>query len=295
MRPINSMIEFKQIVGRGTRLFDGKEFFTIVDFVDAYRLFSDPEWDGEPINDVCSKCGENPCICEKKPPEVCPRCGKNPCECEKGPKVCPVCGKSPCECENPPKKMVKIKLRDGKERQIQHMISTSYWSADGRPISAQEFMDSIYGKLPDFFKNEQELRKIWSNPATRKAFLEKLSENGFGIDELTSLQELVNAEKSDLFDVLSYISFEIHPLERVERADASKSLAFKGVDVDQKEFLEFVLSKYVENGYEELDEDKLPVLLNLKYQAIADAVRILGGVERIRDTFLGFQKVLYSV
>lgn len=51
LRPVNSMIEFKQIVGRGTRLFDGKEFFTIYDFVDAYKHFSDPEWDGEPIEE----------------------------------------------------------------------------------------------------------------------------------------------------------------------------------------------------------------------------------------------------
>ncbi|MEZ6255674.1 MAG: type I restriction-modification enzyme R subunit C-terminal domain-containing protein [Patescibacteria group bacterium] len=175
------------------------------------------------------------------------------------------------------------------------MVATSYWGPDGKPISAEEFIKTIYGKLPEFFKSEEELRRIWSNPTTRKAFLDKLADSGYGVDELTSLQKLIDAEKSDLFDVLSYISFAIAPIEREERANASKDTAFKTLDGEQKEFLEFVLSKYVENGYEELDEEKLPVLLNLKYQAIADAVRILGGVERIRDTFLGFQKVLYSV
>ncbi|MFZ2664144.1 MAG: DEAD/DEAH box helicase family protein [Patescibacteria group bacterium] len=274
MRPINSMIEFKQIVGRGTRLFEGKEYFTIVDFVDASQKFSDTEWDGEPIDEYIPP--------ENKTPKV-----------HDGPTDI-IYEPTPTEPKEP-KKMVRIKLRDGKERKIQHMVSTSFWSSDGKPISSEEFIKSIYGKLPDFFKDERELRKIWSSPDTRKAFLNKLAENGYGVDELTSLQKLVDAENSDLFDVLSYISFAIEPLERLERANNSKPVAFKNLDIDQKEFLEFVLSKYVENGFEELDEEKLPVLLNLKYQAIADAVKILGGVERIRDTFLGFQKCLYSV
>lgn len=276
MRPVNSMIEFKQIVGRGTRLYDGKDFFTIIDFVDAYKLFSDPEWDGEPIEPTTY---ETP---KREKPDVV----REPVDVIYGEDE---------EEEKEKKKIIKIKLSDGKERQIQHMVATSYWGPDGKPISAEEFIKTIYGKLPEFFKSEEELRRIWSNPTTRKAFLDKLADSGYGVDELTSLQKLIDAEKSDLFDVLSYISFAIAPIEREERANTSKGTAFKTLDADQKEFLEFVLSKYIENGYEELDEEKLPVLLNLKYQAIADAVRILGGVERIRDTFLGFQKVLYSV
>jgi len=75
LRPVNSMIEFKQIVGRGTRTFDGKDYFTIYDFVDAYHHFADPEWDGEPIEpEVCKKCKQDPCICEKKPPKPCTIC-----------------------------------------------------------------------------------------------------------------------------------------------------------------------------------------------------------------------------
>lgn len=274
LRPINSMVEFKQIIGRGTRLYEGKDYFTIIDFVDAYKMFSDPEWDGEPIE---------PAIYEKPIKEKTGVVKEPPADIDYG------------DEEREKRKITKIKLSDGKERKIQHMVSTSYWSSDGKPVSAEEFVKSIYGKLPDFFKSEEELRSIWSSPSTRKAFLAKLADNGYGIDELTSLQKLIDAEKSDLFDVLSYISFAIAPIERIERADASKGLVFKALGSDQKEFLEFVLSKYIENGYEELDEEKLPVLLNLKYQAIADAVRILGGVDRIRDTFLGFQKVLYSV
>lgn len=294
MRPVNSMIEFKQIIGRGTRLFDGKEYFTIYDFVDAYHHFADPEWDGDPVLEVCSKCGKDPCECEIKPPKICSVCGKSPCECEKPPKICPVCGKYPCECENPPNRKLKIKLRDGKEREIQHMIATSFWGADGKPISIQEFMDNMFGAMPEFFKSEEELRKIWSDPVTRKAFLEKISAIGFGKDELEMLQKMIDAEQSDLFDVLTYISFLTPPISRVERVKQAKEKIFAGLGEKQKEFLDFVLSKYEEKGVEELGEEKLPILLNLKYHAIADAVNALGAVESIRSTFFEFQKNLYA-
>lgn len=291
MRPINSMIEFKQIIGRGTRLFDGKEYFTIYDFVDAYHHFADPEWDGEPIVEVCAKCGENPCVCEKPPRGPCPRCGQRPCACiVEPPPVCPKCGKSPCEC---PKK-VKIKLRDGKEREIQHMIATSFWSADGKPISVEEFLQSMYGKLPDFFKSEEELRKLWSSPITRKALLEKLADAGYGLDELVTLQKLINAEKSDLFDVIEFVSFALKPITREKRVALAQFKIFAGLDSKQKEFIDFVLSKYIETGVEELDQEKLPDLLTLKYQALNDAEEILGGVDNIRTTFIDFQKYLYE-
>ena len=291
MRPINSMIEFKQIIGRGTRLFDGKEYFTIYDFVDAYHHFADPEWDGEPISEVCANCGESPCVCVKAPPRPCPICGQRPCMCEKPPpEDCPKCGKWPCEC---PKK-VKIKLRNGKEREIQYMVATSFCGADGSPISMEEFLESLFGKLPDFFKSEEELRKIWSDPLTRKTLLGKLAEAGFGLDELISLQKMINAEKSDLFDVLEYVSFSVQPITREARVAQAQLKIFEGLNNKQKEFLEFVLSKYIETGVEELDQEKLPDLLTLKYQALSDAQEILGDVDSIRSTFIDFQKYLYE-
>ncbi|MBI2596775.1 DEAD/DEAH box helicase family protein [Candidatus Daviesbacteria bacterium] len=269
MRPVNSMIEFKQIIGRGTRLFDGKEYFTIIDFVDAYKHFSDPQWDGEPI-DQTTEGPEDP-----RPPKP------------EGP-ICPP------ESPEEPKKKIKIKLRDGKEREIKHMISTSFWGVDGKPISTEEFINNMFGTLPDFFKSEEELRKIWSNPITRRAFLEKMADAGYGKEELETLQKVVDAEDSDLFDVLSYISFAIQPITRTERVSETKSLIFQYLDDKQKDFLNFVLAKYIDEGVEELNEEKLPQLLNLKYQAITDAERILGGVERIRSTFFNFQRNLYA-
>jgi len=267
MRPINSMIEFKQIIGRGTRLFDGKEYFTIYDFVDAHHHFADPEWDGEP---------EEPF--EKEPSKVShpPRPPYEPTE--------------PVE----PRVKVKVKLRDGKEREIQHMASTLFYSADGKPISAEQFLRNLFGKLPEFFKNEEELRKIWSSPITRKALLEKLAEAGFGKEELSVMQSLINAENSDLFDVLEYISFAVQPISRELRVANAQTKIFSSLSTEQKQFLEFVLSKYIETGVEELDQEKLPQLLTLKYQALDDAQKILGTVEKIRNMFVGFQRHLYE-
>jgi len=271
MRPVNSMIEFKQIIGRGTRLFDGKEYFTVYDFVDAYHHFADPEWDGEPVDETTETTAE------PKPPKGTP--GDPP---------------SPTEPPDEPKRKLKIKLRDGKEREIQHMMTTSFWSADGKPVSVQEFMDNLFGAMPDFFKSEEELRKLWSDPITRKAFLEKIATIGYGKDELEMLQKMIDAEQSDLFDVLNYVSFLKPTISRVERVEQTKEKMFAGLNESQKEFLDFVLSKYEEKGVEELDEEKLPVLLNLKYHAIANAVSTLGKVDSIRSVFFNFQRELYQ-
>lgn len=265
LRPINSMIEFKQIIGRGTRLFDGKTFFTIYDYVDAYHHFLDEEWDGEPA--------------EPEPkPDPRPRPEPKP---DPDPPV-------------PTKQKIKVKLRDGKEREIQFMMSTSYWGPDGKPISAEMFLEILFGKLPAFYTSEEDLRHIWSNPITRKALLDQLSEAGYGKDELGSIQRLIDAERSDLFDVLEYISFAVKPITREERATRAQAAIFATLTDDQKDFLVFVLSKYVETGVEELAQEKLPELLTLKYRALDDAMRVLGDPGVIRDTFIGFQRYLYE-
>jgi type I restriction enzyme R subunit len=273
MRPVNSMIEFKQIVGRGTRLFDGKEFFTIYDFVNAYQHFADPEWDGEPIEP------EDPST--PKPP------------------IKPTEPKEPKDDDGEEKKerrkKIKVKLRDGKDREIQHMMSTSFWGSDGKPISAEEFLNNLFGALPEFFKNEGELRKIWSNPITRKTLLQKLDDAGYGKDQLTALQKLVDAEKSDLFDVLEYVfNSENKIMTREERVLATQATIFALLNDKQKEFIDFVLSKYIESGFEELDQEKLPILLTNKYQTFEDAGLQLGDLSKVKDLFIGFQSQLYQ-
>ena len=175
------------------------------------------------------------------------------------------------------------------------MISTSFWNADGKPISAQEFLENLFGKLPSFFKDEEELRTIWGNPVTRKTLLDKLDEAGFGREELTTLKKLINAENSDLFDVLEYVfNSDITPITREARVVAAQDTIFAALDDMQKEFIQFVLSKYIEAGVEELDQEKLPILLTNKYQSLEDAKKILGDVASIRSLFIEFQKYLYQ-
>jgi type I restriction enzyme R subunit len=286
MRPVNSMVEFKQIVGRGTRLFDGKDYFTIFDFVNAHNHFQDPEWDGEPLEHEpptgsgtprpCNICGERPCVCERPEPEPCPECDN-----------------IPCVCETPPRQMIKVKLSDNKVREIDSMIKTSFWSPTGKPISSAEFIEQLFGDLPEFFKSESELRKIWSLPSTRKKLLTELSEKGYTNSQLEDLRNLIHGEDSDLFDVLSYVAYHKDLVPRLERATRAK-IQLNDYNQKQQEFLNFVLEQYVKEGVNELDDSKLPDLLELKYKAIADAKRELGDIKSIRETFIGFQEHLYQ-
>ena len=292
MRPVNSMIEFKQIVGRGTRLYEGKDYFTIHDFVKAYLHFSDPEWDGEPVEPdppdpphACGTCGQGPCVCSKP---ACGKCGQSPCVCERPP--CEQCGQRPCVCV----KRIKVKLADGKVRQLQSMVATTFWSADGKPMSAAQFLESLFGALPELFRDEDQLREIWSDPSTRKALLDGLADKGFGREALAEMQKAIEAEDSDLFDVLAYVAYTRAPIPRSERATLAKA----GINSTYKSnrhlaFVEFVLEHYVHEGVDELDLGKLTPLLRLKYNAIADAAVDLGSPEQIRQTFVGFQKFLY--
>jgi type I site-specific restriction endonuclease len=292
LRPVNSMIEFKQIIGRGTRLYDGKDYFTIYDFVRAHHHFSDPEWDGEPVEpDVCAQCGSYPCQCEKPTPQPCPVCGQQPCQCEQ--ELCPKCGESPCVCRK--KVKAKVKLADGKERTIQHMMVTSFWHPDGTPMSTTQFLEALFGKLPEFFKDEDELRSLWSLPDTRKKLLEGLAENGFGKDQLAEMQKIIDAENSDLFDVLAFVAYALTPISREQRAGKAKVEIGQHFNYKQQAFLGFVLSHYVSVGVEELDQAKLTPLLRLKYQnSIADAVADLGKPDEIGKVFSGFQRYLYQ-
>ena len=290
MRPVNSMIEFKQIIGRGTRLYDGKDYFTIYDFVKAHHHFSDPEWDGEPVEpEVCSKCNASPCQCVKAQPKPCATCGQQPCVCPPDP--CQKCGQLPCVCS----KRTRVKLADGKARKIQHMMSTSFWRPDGTPMSAQQFMETLFGKLPEFFTDEDELRAIWSAPDTRKRLMEGLADKGFGKAQLLEMQRIIDAEQSDLFDVLAHVAYAMEPLTRKERADRAMAAISENFNSKHKVFLNFVLSHYVALGVEELDQEKLAPLLRLKYNdSISDAVRELGDAGKIASMFSGFQRHLYE-
>ena len=105
---------------------------------------------------------------------------------------------------------------------------------------------------------------------------------------------MIDAEKSDLYDVLVYIAYALWPITRAERVETHKELIFSHYDENLQAFLDFVLAQYVNEGVGELAEDKLPDLLELKYHAVNDAAAELGGVAVIREAFVGFQRYLYE-
>ena len=275
LRPVNSMIEFKQIIGRGTRLYDGKEYFTIYDFVKAHHHFSDPEWDGEP----------------QEPEPVGPRQALPPTEPPE-----PQAPDGDDDTSGQPRRQkARIKLGDGKERSIQHMMVTSFWHPDGTPMSSQQFLELLYGKLPEFVKDEAELRELWSSPETRRKLLQGLEEKGFGAAQLAEMQTIINAANSDLFDVLAHVAYALQPIPREERAAHARLYIHSKCTSKQQLFLNFVLQHYVTLGVQELALEKLTPLLQLRYQnSIADAVADLGRPEEIGQLFAGFQRYLYE-
>jgi len=271
MRPVNSIIEFKQIIGRGTRLYDGKDFFTIHDFVNASHNFYDPEWDGEPVDP------------DPKP--------------ESGGKIIDGSDIGPIDPPVVKREKVVIKLADGKDREFQHMTSKMFYSVDGTPMSLTEFIQSLFDTLemPDLFKNEDELRALWSVPSTRAKLLKQLEDAGFPASELFSIQELIDAQNSDLFDVLEFVKYALRPITRKARATVSRSIMEAGIEAKQMEFIDFLVSQYIESGVGELEESKLETLLEIKYADVFSAVKVLGNgeVAKVRELFLTFQKNLY--
>jgi type I restriction enzyme R subunit len=265
LRTINSMVEFKQIIGRGTRLFEGKEYFTVYDFVKAHLLFKDSEWDGDPVPP------EEPG--EPKPPGM-PDPDKPP-------------------VERPEK--IRIELGEGKVREFEFSMTTTFWGPNGEQVTVEQFLKNLFGELPSFYKNEADLRKIWSDPLTRSELLTKLGEHGFSLEDLGKIQELISATESDLYDVLAYISFAAPKKTRAKRAtDARKRVAVQFSD-RTRDFIDFVLDHYVTEGVEELDPLKLPQLLVLKYGGIPDALKEIGkSEEMVQEAFYEFQKFLYE-
>ena len=263
-----SMIEFKQIIGRGTRLYEGKDYLRFMILSKRIIILNDKEWDGEPIDPEIKEYTS-------------PRISTSINDAAVG--------------EYKKRQKIVVQLADGKARNIQHTMVTSFWHADGTPMSGQQFMEELFGKLPEFFKDEDELRHLWSLPDTRCKLLFGLAEKSFGKEQLLEMQKLIDAENSDLFDVLAHVAFALPPLTRKERAARAKFEIHAHFNDKQQAFLDFVLAHYVQIGVEELDQEKLTSLLRIKYHgAIADAIADLGRPEEIGRVFAGFQKYLYQ-
>ena len=282
LRPIHSMIEFKQIIGRGTRLYDGKYYFTIYDFVKAYENFQDPAWDGEEDVD------DEPLVDGY---ELREDDGNNLLE-EPERKYRPRKPKEEEEEDDRPEKL-EIRLSQGHTMSIKHIKSDMFWGPDGVPVSAEEFLRMMFGKLPDFFSNEADLREQWSSPITRRELLNKMADQGYGEDVLKQIRSLIDAEDCDLLDVLEYIAFQKRPVQRAIRVQ--KANVFTGTQTpEQVAFIQYLISVYVKAGIDELEADRLPKLMANKYGTILEGTNALGGIEQARGTFYNFQRSLYQ-
>jgi type I restriction enzyme R subunit len=285
MRGVGSMIEFKQIIGRGTRVYEGKDFFTIVDFNDNVKHFSDPEWDGEPLVDLeiadlkTSDDTQNEDVgtIDDSTPFVPPDEAVNNDE----------------TVEHKPK--LEVRLPDGKIRRISHTVETIYFGNDGKAMSPREFLEEIFGVLPQYFENEVDLKKIWANPSTRERLLEELASNGFDQEKLDTLRDIIDAEDSDMYDVLRYVAFAKDALSREYRAKHIGSGYFNELNEDEEAFVRFVLDKYTATGEQELSEHNLSTLLEMRYHSLNDAVRSLGDASQIKRRYIELQKELYDV
>lgn len=290
MRNVGSMIEFKQIIGRGTRIYDGKDYFTIVDFYGNDAKFQDPEWDGEPTEvDVTD-------INTSNEPPVEAGSGIHG-DGEDGVDQPPSEGNDSngSEMTKPEEKKQKtvVHLADGKSREIKYSVDTQFYM-DGKPVGPAEFLELLFGKLPDFYASEEDLQKQWSDPRTRNTLLIGLAERGFDEEKLEKLKELVDAEDSDVYDVLRYISYAKETMTRHERAGIIRNYYLDQLEDGEREFVSFVLDTYEKSGENELSMENLRGLVQLKYRTMPDATKELGSAEEIVNDYLELQRELYS-
>ncbi len=272
VRNINSMVEFKQIIGRGTRIFDGKDYFTIIDYTGATNNFYDEEWDGvaedqEQITKPINRASPNtPKVSEPNP-------------------------------DYKKKEKVIVKLAQGRKVEIID-IDTRYVGADGTPLNAEEFLKQLVGSLPSLYKDVEQLRTIWKNPSERALLFTELENAGFGANNLKDLKSMMNAEDSDIFDVLAYLSFNT-PMktrkERVSQVNGNEQVFAVYSDYKAIDFLKFVLLRYEVDGVEELGEDKIGDLIKLsELGSIQDAKNVFGGLPQLKQAYYQLQENIYK-
>ena len=297
LRPVNNMIEFKQIIGRGTRLFDEKYYFTIYDFVGANKNFKDEAWDGDPF---CPICGNYPCSCHKS--SYCRDDSEDDKYSKAGedgdngyiPMPCPVCGHLPCTCEGGErKKHIKVRLSEKRELQLA-TTWTEKFSYGDQLISVEEFIQILFGRLPQFLNSSESLHKQWEHPETRQALLDQLEREGFAEDKLRMVQRVIGREDCDLLDVLDFIAYETTPIERARRVELVRQDYYKKQTEAQQQFLDFLMEHYIRNGESEFTMENLSTFLDMKYGTAMDAMKHLRmDVKAIRTQYLEFQRQLY--
>jgi len=271
------MTEFKQIIGRGTRVFEGKDFFTIIDFVGATNLFYDKRWDGEAVEIQSSTTST-----KDKKDDV--SSSDNPNGDDK---------ETPTHTDTRSNEKVTIDIKGKKVKVID--IETTYVGEDGKPLKTEEYLKFLIGVLGEFYDDEKKLREIWSNPSNRREMLNKLSQMGIDESQLNDLKEIFEAKNSDIYDVLAHLSFNLDIKSRDDRVIAVYDSDFvqKYHSDKAKEFIEFILDRYKKDGVKELDEKNLSVLVKLSGNDLKELKQSFGKYN-IRDEYFGLQREIYA-
>ena len=270
--PIRSMTEFKQIIGRGTRVFEGKDFFTIIDFVGATKLFYDERWDGEAVAIETETTTNDPQEEEPLSPQ----------------------NEHPDQGEDKPKNKTTIDIRGKKLKVIN--IETTYVGTDGKPLHTEDYLALLVGILGKYYDDEKALREIWSSPTHRKDLLGKLQDMNIDDSQLNDLKQIFDAEDSDIYDVLAHLSFNQNIKSRSERVLSVEHSSFiqKYHNEKAKQFIEFILERYKKDGVKELEEDKLSDLAKLSgIGSVKEVALNFGGIAQMRDEYFQLQREIY--
>ncbi|EAK1359617.1 DEAD/DEAH box helicase [Campylobacter coli] len=269
---IGSIIEFKQIIGRGTRVYEGKDFFTIIDFVGATKLFYDPKWDGEQIKDE-DKEDKNTISNEENKQES---------------------NKTKEIKEINRKKIITVHLKGTKLKVLD--INTSYLGSSGKPLSTKEFLEFLIGKLAEYYDDEVKLREIWSKQETRLNFLKALENDGVDENALKDLGEIFDKKDCDIYDVLAHLSFNAEIKTRQERVlQVEKGEFLKRFQKEKAlKFIEFLLGRYQQYGIKDFDRSLAPLIELSSLGNVKEIVSEFGGVENLKQSVDDLQREIYA-
>ena len=290
MRPVHNIVEFKQILGRGTRLFEGKYYFTLYDFVGAHRNFNDPDWDGD---SHCPICGNDPCTCRRNAKG----CGSGEGNDDSIPEAhegCPICGNDPCTCQGGrPKRKVVVSLSSTRSLELETQWTEKFQMGD-ELVSIDELITQLFGRLPQFFSSEQDLREQWARPDTRQALLNQLEREGFAEEKLEMVRHVLCMEECDLFDVLAFLAYKTTPMERKRRVELVRQDYLNTLTKKQQRFYDLIADHYVRQGFTELAMENLKDFIRIQYGSPYNAMQELNlNPAQIYQQYLEFQRRLY--
>lgn len=243
-KSINSMTEFKQIIGRGTRIFEPKDkmWFSIIDYRKASRLFEDQEWDGSAIAETDEELKMITEEKEKKRIEKAREERKRRLETSQG--------TQPTQLHEPRK--TKTYHIDGHDVKIYaETVLIFDQSINGNKlISYQDYTGEMVRRLVN--EEQRELHKIWTNPEDRQHFVRKLKERGVTFEHL---REITQMYKADAFDLLMHFAFNANAKTRLQRVNTIRKKAFlEKYPKKARDVLDVILDHYGEHGYQELDD-----------------------------------------